>query len=152
MLTRRQWLGAALGGAAAALATGAVPALAAAPIAITVYKDPSCGCCTKWVEHMRAHGFRVTTRDTGDLAEVKATFGVPRALQACHTATVGGYVVEGHVPADLVQQMVRERAAIAGLAVPGMPMGSPGMEGGPPQPYAVIAYTRDGGTSVYARR
>lgn len=152
MLTRRQWLGAALGGAAAALATGAVPAFAAAPIAITVYKDPSCGCCTKWVEYMRAHGFRVTTRDMTNLAEVKATFGVPRALQSCHTATVGAYVVEGHVPADLVQQMVRDRAAIAGLAVPGMPIGSPGMEGGQPQRYAVMAYTRDGGTSVYARR
>jgi len=152
MLTRRQWLGAALGGAAAALATGAVPALAAAPIAITVYKDPSCGCCTKWVEHMRAHGFRVTTRDTTDLDQVKETFGVPRELQSCHTGTVGAYVVEGHVPAELVKKMVAERPRIAGLAVPGMPVGAPGMEGGAPQPYAVIAYTREGGTSVYARR
>lgn len=152
MLTRRQWLGAALGGAAAALATGTVPALAAAPIAITVYKDPSCGCCTQWVEYMRAHGFRVTTRDTTNLDDVKATFGVPRALQSCHTGTVGAYVVEGHVPADLVQKMLRERPAIAGLAVPGMVVGSPGMEGGSPQPYDVIAYTRDGATSVYARR
>lgn len=151
-LTRRQWLGAALGGVAAAALTGAVPAFAAAPVAITVYKDPSCGCCTKWAEYMGAHGFAVTARDVPNMDEIKDTFGVPKALRSCHTATIGAYVVEGHVPADLVQRMLHAHEKIAGLAVPGMVIGSPGMEGGRPEPYAVIAYQRDGSTRVFARR
>ena len=152
VITRRRWLGIALGGTAAALMTGAVPAFAAAPVAITVYKDPSCGCCNKWVEHLRAHGFAVTTRDTADMDEVKDTFGVPAALRSCHTGTIGAYVIEGHVPADVIQQLVHERATVAGLAVPGMVTGSPGMEGGTPQPYDIIAYQRDGKTRVYGHR
>lgn len=152
MVTRREWLRVALGGAAVAVATGTVPAFAAAPTAITVYKTPTCGCCKKWVEHLRANGFAPTTRDMPDLSEVKATFGVPAALQSCHTATVGSYVIEGHVPADLIHKMLRERPKIAGLAVPGMPMGSPGMEGGTPEHYDVVAFERSGKTRVYARR
>lgn len=151
-LTRRQWLGAALGGTAAALLAGAVPVFAAAPAAIAVYKDPSCGCCNKWVEYMRAHGFTVTTHDTANMDEVKDTFGVPRALRSCHTGTIGSYVIEGHVPADVVQQMLHAHAKVAGLAVPGMVVGSPGMEGGRAEPYDIVAYQHDGSSRVFARR
>lgn len=152
MVTRREWLRIAIGGAAVAVATGSVPALAEAPTPITVYKSPSCGCCAKWVEHLRANGFAPTVRDMEDLSEVKATFGVPSALQSCHTASVGQYVIEGHVPADLIRRMLRERPKIAGLAVPGMVTGSPGMEGGRAEPYDVVAFDRAGHTSVYAHR
>ena len=117
-----------------------------------MYKDPSCGCCTKWIDHLRAHGFAVTARDMDDMDEVKATFGVPGKLQSCHTATLGSYVVEGHVPADVIQKMLKERPRILGLAVPGMPVGSPGMEGGRAQHYDVVAFERNGKTSVYAKR
>lgn len=152
MVTRREWLRIAIGGAAVAVATGSVPALAEAPTPITVYKSPSCGCCAKWVEHLRANGFAPAVRDMEDLSEVKATFGVPSALQSCHTASVGQYVIEGHVPADLIRRMLRERPKIAGLAVPGMVTGSPGMEGGRAEPYDVVAFDRAGHTSVYAHR
>ena len=153
MVTRREWLRVALGGTAVAVVTGTVPAFAAAaPTPITVYKDPSCGCCTKWIDHLRAHGFAVTARDMDDMDEVKATFGVPGKLQSCHTATLGSYVVEGHVPADVIQKMLKERPKILGLAVPGMPVGSPGMEGGRAQHYDVVAFERNGKTSVYAKR
>lgn len=153
MVNRREWLRMAVGGAAVAVATGAVPALAEDPATpITVYKSPSCGCCGKWVEHLKANGFAPTVRDMDDLSEVKATFGVPKALQSCHTATVGHYVVEGHVPADLIHRMLREKAKFAGLAVPGMVTGSPGMEGGRAEPYDVVAFDRSGHTSVYAHR
>jgi hypothetical protein len=154
MLTRRQWLRLSLTGTAVAVATGAVPAaLAAEPTPITVYKTPTCGCCTKWADHLRANGFKVTTRDMNDLSEVKSTFGVPERLQSCHTATVNGVVVEGHVPADVLKKFLRERPAnMTGLAVPGMPVGSPGMEGGTPERYDIIAFDRNGKTSVYASR
>ncbi len=154
MVTRREWLRVALGGAAATMATGmlTVPAFAAAPTAITVYKSPTCGCCTKWIDHLEAHGFVVSAHDLDDMSEVKATFGVPAELESCHTATVGKYVVEGHVPADLIQKMLKDAPAIAGLAVPGMPMGSPGMEGARKDAYDVIAFDRKGTRSVYAKR
>ncbi|MBX6332661.1 MAG: DUF411 domain-containing protein [Gemmatimonadaceae bacterium] len=154
MVTRREWLRAALGGSAAALVTGVMPAFGGeAPIAITVYKTPSCGCCAKWVTHLRANGFDVTTRDMDDLSEVKATFGIPTALRSCHTATVGAYAIEGHVPASVIHRMLRERPKIAGLAAPGMPAGSPGMEmpGEPAGHFDVIAFERTGATHVYAK-
>ena len=151
MVSRREWLRMTAAGAAAALATGTLPAYAASVIPITVYKDPSCGCCRKWVEHLRTSGFDVTTRDLDDLSEVKTTFGVPKELQSCHTATVGSYAVEGHVPANTIKRMLREKPKIAGLAVPGMPVGSPGMEGGTPEHYDVIAFEEGGKASVYAK-
>ena len=119
---------------------------------VEVYKSPTCGCCSKWVDHMRAQGFEVRATDTGDLDTIKASHGVPRQMQSCHTALVDGYVIEGHVPAADVQRLLRERPAIAGLAVPGMPIGSPGMEvpGVPAQPYDVMAFENDGGASVFA--
>lgn len=119
---------------------------------VTVYKSPTCGCCTAWVEHVKRAGFRVVVHDTAVLDPVKAARHVPRALQSCHTAEVAGYVIEGHVPADLIDRLLRERPAVQGLAVPGMPMGSPGMEGGRRDAYQVLTFDRAGGTTVYANR
>jgi hypothetical protein len=119
---------------------------------MTVYKSPTCGCCSAWIEHVEKAGFRCTERDLADLTEVKASFGVPRALESCHTAQIGGYLVEGHVPADLIEKMLREKPTARGLAVPGMPIGSPGMEGGTPERYQVLLFDRAGKTRVYATR
>jgi len=119
---------------------------------ITVFKDPNCGCCKSWVDHLRKHGFDVIARDTSDVAGVKRTGRVPEPLHSCHTAFVNGYVIEGHVPAADIQRLLLEKPKIAGIAVPGMPAGSPGMEmGGRVDRYDVIAFNRDGTTRVYAR-
>jgi hypothetical protein len=126
-------------------------AAAGSPL-VTVYKSPTCGCCAKWVDHMRAAGFQVEVHDTSDVAPIKNAAGVPEETRSCHTARVGDYVLEGHVPADVVRKLLDEKPAIVGLAVPGMPMGSPGMEGPHKDPYDVLAFTRDGKTSVFASR
>jgi hypothetical protein len=122
--------------------------------AMTVYKSASCGCCVEWVKHVRANGFTVREVNTEDLGGVKREMGIPPRLASCHTVVVGSYVVEGHVPADDVKRLLRDRpAGVRGLAVPGMPIGSPGMEQGPPSQYErydVIAFTAAGGTSVFA--
>lgn len=104
--------------------------------------------------HLQANGFNVQTNDVNDsqLDAIKAKHGVPRALQSCHTALIGGYVIEGHVPADLILRLLKEKPAVAGLAVPGMPIGSPGMEGPNPEPYDVFAFDRNGRSRLYARR
>jgi hypothetical protein len=121
--------------------------------AMQVYRSPTCGCCGLWVEHMKGAGFSPVVHQMEDVSPVKARGGVPGDLQSCHTALIGGYVIEGHVPADVVQQLVTEKPNIAGLAVPGMPVGSPGMEqGARVDPYQVIAFTREGKRSVYAKR
>lgn len=120
--------------------------------AVTVYKTATCGCCNKWVEHLRRSGFQVTAVDVTDLGAVKARFGVPAQAGSCHTAVVGGYVVEGHVPAADVQRLLREKPALAGIAAPGMPLGSPGMESPNPQPYNVVGFTKGGAVAgVFAR-
>ena len=93
---------------------------------VTVYKTPTCGCCRSWVEHLRTHGFRVETHDVEDVQPVRARHGVPAGLASCHTAVVGGYAVEGHVPADLIARLLRDKPRVAGIAVPGMPMGRRG--------------------------
>ena len=132
--------------------TPSVPVVDASLPAMTVYKTPTCGCCTAWVDHMKAAGFRVDVRDTLDLAPVKLDLGVPAGLGSCHTARVGDYVVEGHVPAADVKRLLDERPeGVAGIAVPGMPTGSPGMEvpGQPAQPYDVVAFGT-GGQHVFA--
>ena len=121
---------------------------------LTVYKSATCGCCRAWVDHMRGAGFTVRTVDTEDLGRVKGELGVPGALQSCHTAVVGAYLVEGHVPAADVKQLLAQKPAVRGLAVPGMPIGSPGMEQGDPRDYdryEVMAFTAQGRTSVFAR-
>jgi hypothetical protein len=122
--------------------------------AVAVYKSPTCGCCSKWIDHMRANGFVVTAHDVDDVASVKAKHGVPDAAGSCHTSLVGGYVVEGHVPADAVKRMLREKPPIAGIAVPGMPVGSPGMEvpGRAADSYAIVSFDKSGKQAVYERK
>ena len=127
-------------------------AKAAGPRDIVVYKDPNCGCCKLWVTHVRAAGFTPTVHDTGDMDSVKASMGMPPALDSCHVARVGGYTIVGHVPADVIEQLLREKPVALGLAVPGMPMGSPGMEGGRKDKYDVILFEKGGKTRVYASR
>lgn len=119
---------------------------------VTVYKTPTCGCCVLWVDHMTEAGFEVETVDVASLEDVKARLGVPNTLASCHTAIVGDYVVEGHVPAEDVERLLAEQPDAAGLAVPGMPIGSPGMEveGRPADSYDVFLFTRDGRARVFA--
>ncbi len=131
-------------------ALAALPA--GVPSAITVYKDPNCGCCTAWVKHLRGAGFVPVVRDTADMSTVKASMGVPGALESCHTARIGSYVIEGHVPADLIVKLLQQKPAALGLAVPGMPVGSPGMEGGTPDRYDVILFEKSGTRRVFASR
>ncbi len=119
---------------------------------VMVYKSPTCGCCGAWADHLRANGFRVQEQNVSDIMAVKAKYGVPSELTSCHTAIVDGYVVEGHVPANEVQRLLTERPKIKGIAVPGMPVGSPGMEvpGMSPEPFNVVAFDAEGNTSVFA--
>lgn len=116
---------------------------------VTVTKDPSCGCCDGWVEHIEAAGFPVRVLDSGDMFSLKQRLGVPVELASCHTAEVGGYVIEGHVPAAAVKRLLAERPAGVGLAVPGMPAGSPGMDfpGVQPEPYEVFLFDASGHNS-----
>ncbi len=118
--------------------------------AVVVYKTPTCGCCSKWVDHLRDAGFEVETHDLNSLSATKNSYGVQPALSSCHTALVGGYVVEGHVPAEHVKRLLKERPAVVGLTVPGMPLGSPGMESANPESYDVLTFDRDGKTTVFA--
>jgi len=134
------------------LASLSMPAAAQMLPAVTVYKSPTCGCCAKWVEHVRKAGFAVTVKDVPNVGEVKSASGVPPELASCHTALVGGYVVEGHVPADVVQKLLKENPAVVGMAVAGMPMGSPGMEGSYTDRYNVVAFEKSGKQRVYASR
>ena len=133
-----------------ALIDGARAADAAAKITVT--KDPSCGCCGGWVDHLKADGFAVDVVETAAVNRVKAKLGVPAELAACHTAEVQGYVIEGHVPAAAIRRLLAEKPQARGLAVPGMPVGSPGMEidGTPPETYDVVLFG-DFGRRVFAR-
>jgi hypothetical protein len=117
---------------------------------ITVYKDPSCGCCKNWIAHLIKHGYRVDAKDSPDMTEIKRTLGVPTGLTACHTAMVNGYLIEGHVPAADIDRLLAQKPKIAGLAVPGMPAGSPGMEGASAQRYQVLTFDKSGKTTVFA--
>lgn len=117
---------------------------------VTVYKSMNCGCCADWVNHLRSNGFDVKTKDVGDVSLYKKRYGVPDELQSCHTAIVDGYVIEGHVPAKDIKRLLAEKPKITGLAVAGMPIGSPGMEGPVQQPYDVKAFDKAGNQSVYA--
>jgi hypothetical protein len=154
MMNRRGFLVATLAGAATVIArraSAAVPlgrGVARPPV--TVYKDASCGCCKKWVEHMQASGFTVTAHDNADMDALKDHYGVPSGVRSCHTALVGSYVVEGHVPATDVDRLLKEQPKVAGLAVPGMVMGSPGMDGPTSKPYAVLAFQKTGATTTFA--
>ena len=119
---------------------------------MTVMKSPSCGCCSKWVEHVRAHGFNVKAVNVDDIMAVKAKAGIPQKLASCHTTLVGGYVVEGHVPPADIKKLLAQKPKARGIAVAGMPAGSPGMEAGAfREPYQTILIKTDGSTSVFAR-
>lgn len=138
--------------AAAAPAAVATRAGAALPH-VVVHKTPTCGCCGSWIDHLREAGFSVEARDHDDLGPEKARLGVPYGKGSCHTAEVGGYLVEGHVPADDIKRLLAEQPDARGLALPGMPIGSPGMEStdGFVQPYTVELVQRDGSTRPWAR-
>ncbi len=119
---------------------------------VTVYKSPTCNCCADWVAHMREQGFPVEITSRFNVKPVKRQVGVPSSLAACHTAVVDNYVVEGHVPAQEVKKLLRKKPDVRGLSVPGMPVGSPGMErGNRVEPYEVLAFTPAGDTTVFAR-
>ena len=129
----------------------AAPAQQSAPLPLMkVWKTPTCGCCGQWVKHMEDAGFRVEVTDVDDVDPVKKANGLPLNLASCHTALVGGYVVEGHVPASDVRRLLREKPAILGLSAPGMPAGSPGMDIPGSPPYDVLRVAKDGTASVYA--
>ncbi len=122
----------------------AVPALAAE--LATVYRSPSCGCCEEWVAYLKSNGFDATVVPTDDLSAVKAKMHVPAEMQSCHTALIGGYVVEGHVPVEAIAKLLAEKPQIMGIAVPGMPEGSPGMPG-PKEPFTAYAFGPQGKTA-----
>ena len=155
MTTRRKFLARAAG---FALATAWGRRLLAAGngaggTAITVYKSASCGCCGAWVDYLKVNGFTATVHDTEEMDSIKNDLGVPAALRSCHTAIMGKYLVEGHVPVEDLHRLMKDAPAVAGLAAPGMPPSSPGMgqPGQAPQPYQVMAFTKDGKSSLYAR-
>jgi hypothetical protein len=133
-------------------ALGAQGAQGALPV-MTVYKSAQCGCCSLWVEHATANGFTVRVVNTEDLGSVKREMGIPPRLASCHTVVLGGYLVEGHVPAADIKRLLAQKPRVRGLAVPGMPVGAPGMEQGSPanyERYDVVAFSADGRTSVFA--
>jgi hypothetical protein len=144
-MTRRS----ALLAAVAALSPAGVVRAAEEPV-MTVHKDPTCGCCAGWVQHLEKAGFVTKVIETKDIDAVKTRLGVPDDLAACHTAVISGYVIEGHVPAAALKRFLAEKPNAAGLAVPGMPIGSPGMEGASPEPYQVVLFGPDG-RRPYAR-
>ena len=150
MITRRTFLGLTLA-TGAILIAGRQFVLASNP-AIRVTRDPNCGCCTAWADHLRKDGFTVTVVDDPAINRYKARLGVPGELASCHTAEVEGFVIEGHVPAGAIRKLLERRPALRGLAVPGMPIGSPGMEveGQAPDIYDVVGFSPNG-RSVFAR-
>jgi hypothetical protein len=134
----------------AGVAGSGVKLQAEEPLTVTVYKDPSCGCCSGWARHLTAAGFSVRVIETKDVGAVRARLGVPDELASCHTAEIGGYAIEGHVPAPAIMRLLRERPTAKGLAVPGMPTGAPGMDGSSRDTYEVILFG-DGGQKTFAR-
>lgn len=119
--------------------------------AITVYRTATCGCCGKWVDHLKTAGFTPTVHIVENTDTAPPAKGVPAQLRSCHSATLEGYNVEGHVPAEVIRQLLKERPKVQGIAVPGMPAGSPGMESPSPVAYDVVAYDASGKTSVFKR-
>ncbi len=129
---------------------GASAAMAQATV-VEVFKSPYCGCCGKWVEHLQQNGFKVNAHDVEDVPAVRQKLGMPDRLGSCHTAKIGGYVVEGHVPATDIQRLLKEKPKALGLSVPSMPPGSPGMESSKPIPYQTLLVQTDGSTRVFAQ-
>jgi len=126
-------------------------AWAQAATQVEVFKNPHCGCCGKWIEHLQQNGFQVSTREVNDVPAARKKLGMPDRLGSCHTAQVGDYVIEGHVPAADIQRLLKEKPKALGLAVPAMPPGSPGMEAANPVPYETLLVQADGSTRVFAR-
>ena len=145
--SRRRWLSVA--GASCALAAFGTQAAGVSPATVEVWKDPQCGCCQDWIEHMQAHGFSVQVHSSGNAA-VRARLGLPKELGSCHTALVAGYLIEGHVPAVDVKKLLAQKPQALGLTVPGMPVGSPGMDGpvyqGRKDPYDVLLVSHNTGS------
>jgi hypothetical protein len=119
---------------------------------MTIYMSPTCGCCAKWVDHMKAAGFKTVVHEDDDMDTVKENLGVPRDVRSCHTAQVEKYLIEGHVPAEDVKKLLAQRPKAAGLAAPGMPASSPGMAGEPHEPYDVLLFQSDGKSEVFTHR
>lgn len=121
-------------------------------VSFTMYKNPGCQCCTKWAEHMEANGYEVTEKPVDNMAAIKFSNKVPNDMGSCHTAVIGGYTIEGHVPAEDIDRLLKERPDAKGIAVPGMPIGSPGMENPnrPDDAYDVLIFQEDGSRTVYA--
>jgi hypothetical protein len=132
-----------------AIPTATTLRLVAAAPKIQVFKTPTCGCCANWVQHLKGNGFDVAVKEVPETGEYRRQFGVPEKLMSCHTGVVEGYALEGHVPAAEIHRLLKEHPKAKGLAVPGMPMGSPGMEGPVSQAYSVLLFDADGRTSVY---
>jgi hypothetical protein len=158
MISRRTFLGRTAGLAAGLSGLGSRSAWAlagAAPDAplVTIYKSPTCGCCAKWVDHVKAAGFKTVVHEREGMDEVKDWLGVPKAVRSCHTAQVDRYLLEGHVPAADVRRLLRERPKVMGLAAPGMPASAPGMDepGKPHEAYEILAFQSDGATQIYAK-
>ena len=128
-----------------------LPLLSQTAPQMTVYKTRTCGCCSLWIEHLKGNGFNVAVQEVDSTAEYEKRYGVPRQLQSCHTAVVNGYAIEGHVPAREIHRLLKEKPSAKGLAVPGMPMGSPGMEGSRNEAYSVMLFDAQGRSSVYQR-
>lgn len=160
-MLNRKWLlslGAAIitGGVGAGIYTAVNPSqadtLSPQALEITSYRSATCGCCYGWVKHLKAEGFTVQDNVTENLATIKSENNVPQNLMACHTAVINGYVVEGHIPASDIKRLLREQPDVAGIAVPGMPIGSPGMEAGNrKEPYTVFTFTEEGKRKVYQK-
>lgn len=116
---------------------------------VIVYKSPTCSCCAKWISHLHHSGFKVKTVNVKDLSPIKTKHGINPGIASCHTSLIGNYVVEGHVPIQAIQKLLKEQPNIHGIAVPGMPIGSPGMEGPNPQPYNVYSFNLDGSKHIF---
>jgi len=154
MITRRVFVVRVAGLALASVGVRRLLGQAAEPgTPITVYKSASCGCCAKWVDYLKQNGFAPVVHDEDDMDAIKDRMGVPKDLRSCHTALLGRYLVEGHVPAPDLRRLLAEHPAVAGLAAPGMPASGPGMAvpGALPQAYQVLAFGRDGKTTVFAK-
>jgi hypothetical protein len=142
MITRRALL-------LSALSLVIAGSVRAAPVAVTLYKNPECGCCDGYADYLRHHGFAVTAHATNDLAEISRKAGIPSDLQGCHTAFIGDYVVDGHVPVEAINKLLAERPAIKGITLPGMPAGSPGMNGEKAEPFTIYAIGQDGKSGAF---
>lgn len=155
MYTRRAWIlicSAPIVIASTSGIAALVPAKNPEDLTGDVWKSPTCGCCGLWVKHLIAQGFTLRVHDVADISQIKRERHVPTGLSSCHTAVIGGYVIEGHVPADVVRDLLKQRPDVVGVAVPGMPMGSPGMEGARKDRYSVMAFDKTGETRVFASR